>query len=78
MTTKQLQAVTLTLHWHYTHVCTVSKVIGINTENSMSAKQRIHKCPLMIKNKYSSKPTGLLVTTIRPDYIKKFGNKEFV
>ena len=27
-----------------THVCTISKVIGINEEKEMSAKQGIHKC----------------------------------
>ena len=41
-----------TLHGHYTHVCIVSKVIDINTENKMSAKQGIHKSSLMIKRKY--------------------------
>ena len=40
-----------TLHGHYTHVCTVSKVVGIHTEK-MSAKQLIHKWLVMIKNKY--------------------------
>ena len=34
------------------HVCTVSKVIAINTENKMSAQQGIHKLSLVIKNKY--------------------------
>ena len=29
------EAVNLTLHGHYTHLCTVSKVTGINTENKM-------------------------------------------
>ena len=36
------KAIKLTLPGHYTHVCTVSKVIGINTEGKMSAKQGIH------------------------------------
>ena len=35
-------------------MCTVSQVIGINTENKMSAKQRIHEWSLMMKNKYGS------------------------
>ena len=48
---KTFEAVNLTLHGHYTYVCTVSKVVGINTENKTSAKQGIHKCSL-IKNKY--------------------------
>ena len=49
---KTFEAVNLAFHGHYTHVCTVSKVVGINTENKMSAKQGIHKWSLMIKNKY--------------------------
>ena len=32
----------LTLHGHYIHLCTISKVIGINVENKMSAKQGIY------------------------------------
>ena len=28
---KIFEAFNLTLHWHYTHVCRVSKVIGINS-----------------------------------------------
>ena len=46
------KAVNITLHGHYTHVCTVSKVTGMNTEKDMSAKQGIHNWSLMIKNKY--------------------------
>ena len=49
---KIFDGVNLTLAGHYTHMCTVSKIIGINTENNMFAKQGIHKCSLMIKNKY--------------------------
>ena len=32
---KIFEAVKLILPEHYTHVCTVSKVIGINTENEI-------------------------------------------
>ena len=41
---KYLKAVNLTLHHHYTHMCTVSKVIGINTGNQMflSTKEYIN------------------------------------
>ena len=41
---KLFEAVKLTLHGHYTHVCTVSKVIGINTENKICLpnKEYIH------------------------------------
>ena len=46
---KVFEALNLILHGHYRHVCTVLKVIGINTENKMSAKQGIHKCSLMMK-----------------------------
>ena len=40
---KIFEAVNLTLHGHYTHGCTVSKVIGISTERNMSANQGMHK-----------------------------------
>ena len=47
------ETVNLTLHGHYSHVCIVSKVIGINTrKQNMSGKQGINKCSLIIKNKY--------------------------
>ena len=49
---KIFEAVSLTHHGHYTHVDTVSKIIGINTEN-ISAKQGIHMWSLIINNKYS-------------------------
>ena len=36
-----------------THVCTISKVIGINDgKRNMFVKQRIHKWSYMRKNKY--------------------------
>ena len=44
-------AVNLTLHGHYTHVCTVFKVTGMNTEK-ICAKQGINNRSFMIKNKY--------------------------
>ena len=46
---KIFDAYYLTFHGHYTHVCTGSKVIGIDTENIvMSVKQGI-EMSLMIK-----------------------------
>ena len=37
---------------HYTQVCTVFKVTGMNTEKNMYVYQIIHKWSLMIKNNY--------------------------
>ena len=48
---KKFVAVNITLLGHYTHVCTVLKVIGKNTKN-MSAKQGRYNWSLMIRNKY--------------------------
>ena len=39
---KMYEAVNIPLHRHYTYVCTVFKVTGINTENK-SANLGIHK-----------------------------------
>ena len=46
------KAIDLTFHGNYTHLCEVSKVFAINTENKMSAKQVTCKWSLKIKNKY--------------------------
>ena len=32
---KIFEAVNLTLHGYYTYMCTISKIIGINTENQI-------------------------------------------
>ena len=45
-------AVNLTFHGHYMHVCTVSKVIGIDTENKICLPSREDMCSLIINNKY--------------------------
>ena len=40
---KLFEAVNLTLHGHYTHVCTVSKVVVINTENKICLPNKEYK-----------------------------------
>ena len=49
---KYLEYVNLTIHGHDTHVCTMSEVIGINTEIKMHLPNKEHMHSLMIKNKY--------------------------
>ena len=39
---KVFETLSLTLHGHYTHVCTVSIVIGINTEKKYVCQTKIH------------------------------------
>ena len=47
-----LQGVNLTLQEHNIPVCTVDKVIGINTENKICLPNKGYMCLLIIKNKY--------------------------
>ena len=66
-----------TLHAHYTHVCIVSKVFGINTENKTCPPSKeyingqwwlginmVAKCIVHVHMLLSSKTTGLLVLLI--------------
>ena len=47
------EAVNLTLHGHYTHVCTVFEVFWHKFRKwNMSAKPGIHRWLLVIKNRY--------------------------
>ena len=39
---KIFEAVTLTLHWHHTHMCRVSKAIDINTENKICLANKVY------------------------------------
>ena len=45
---KYFEAVNWTLQGHHTHMCTVFRGIGMNTENEIC----LPKCSLMLKNKY--------------------------
>ena len=49
---KIFEAVNLRLDGHYTYVCTVPKVIDINTDKKTCLPDKDIMCPLMIKNKY--------------------------
>ena len=46
---EMFEAANLTLHGHYTHVYTVSKGIGMNTERNIAAKKGIQEWSLMMK-----------------------------